>query len=815
MNSPAVPPLIPTLRVQCDECGKHFCNKSNLQRHYKRIHVEKKDDALICDICRKITFSKRSFRKHWRTSHVPDKKSRRFTLTCPICKQFFSTPKIQKHFFLDHDIKYEETTHMFQSEESFQNWKKNIEDDTLSKFVLKYTRLKKKEKESKYICHRSGIFRSISKGIRHLRSRGSKKINGYCPASMICLKSDEGICVKYIHTHVGHDNESDFCHISLSQTIREEIVEKLRQNVSKHVILEDIRNSCGKQLRREHIITLKDIDNIATKYNITTSEGRADYTKTNNHLTIDELQKEPNSLILFYKPRGKAMNKELRFLNKNDFVLIVMNSAQADVLKNYGKEVICIHGTTGFTDDDFNLFSLVVLDDIHEAFPCALLVSNRTDEEIFTFFYKTIKEKLGIINSKVFMSDMADEIYNSWVNVMGSVELRLYCSWYVDIAWKDRLKHIKNAEKRKNVHEYLKTLLYELDENKFADLLEEAVDVFQNDEYFEEFGAYFISNFAETAKHWAYCYRKNTVINTTNPSIERMHKKIKYLYLKGREVGNLDQSMYFLIRFIRHKLFDRLTVLYKKKVSQKMKILRKRHADWKTVQVTSENDDLESFLATSNDKAYRVVRNIFKCNCKMFCSECQTCIHHYLCTCSDNAVEWNMCRHIHAVSQFVNNNETTDIEYIDVSEIILSSDDDTMGCIEADDDLIIFDEVSVDEITSSGEPNVNFENRIQTEEKITSDKFSSGTPTVNSKIQRQTEESTMNKSTVNPQKPRQKQDIVKDEELKAIFYEILENTKTKTARADFLEVLNMFRENLFEENQATAENEKRNVAKQR
>lgn len=685
---------------------------------------------------------------------------------------------------LNHGIKIEETKHTFQDENSFQKWKKDIENDTQSQFVMRYTR--DQQRERKYGCHRSGIYVSKAKGLRRLKTQGSKKIDGLCPAAMTALRSAEGIRVKYVHTHVGHDSESDFRYLSLSQSVREEVVKKLKQNISRHTILEDIRISFAGKVQRDHIITLKDIDNIASKHNITImNEGKRDYSAITVLPTIDEFEKEANSLILFYKPRD-TRNELHPFLKNNDFVLIVMNLAQADALKTYGNEVICIHGTPGLGEDDFNLFSLVVLDDLHEAFPCSFLISNRKDNEIFSFFYKKIQDVVGNINPKIFMSDMADELYNSWINVMGPVEVRLYCSWNVDKAWRDHLKNIKNTEKRKNIHQYLQTIWYELDENKFVDLLEEAIDLFQTEEYFEDFGMYFVQNYAKTTKHWAYCYRKNAVINTTNTSIERMHKKIKYLYLKGKEVGSLDQAVGYLIRFIRDLLFDRLTVLYKKKISQKMKILRRRHADWKTVQVTCESDDLTSFLVTSNDKkTYRVVRNITKCNCKMYCSDCHTCIHKYLCTCSDNAVEWNMCRHIHAVCQSIRNSDVTTVEYVNECEDL--SENITVIDFNIDEDLMICDELPVEEIVQI--------NSIDEKSPIKLNHLMDETPAVNSDISKENEE------------------IVKDEKLRAVFDDILHNAKTKTSRAEFLQVLNEFRENLYRKNDSFVVNEEKTNSK--
>jgi len=71
------------------------------------------------------------------------------------------------------------------------------------------------------------------------------------------------------------------------------------------------------------------------------------------------------------------------------------------------------------------------------------LISNRKDTDILIFYYKIVREVVGLTNitpPKVFMSDMADELYTAWELVMGPVEKRLYCTWHVDRCWKKKFK---------------------------------------------------------------------------------------------------------------------------------------------------------------------------------------------------------------------------------------------------------------------------------------------------------------------------------------------------------------------------------------
>lgn len=73
----------------------------------------------------------------------------------------------------------------------------------------------------------------------------------------------------------------------------------------------------------------------------------------------------------------------------------------------------------------------------------------------------------------VAISVMPHELYSGWCSVMGVSKNRSYCTWHVDIAWQQNLTKIKNADRKQEAYKLLRTLLNELDENKFYMLLEE------------------------------------------------------------------------------------------------------------------------------------------------------------------------------------------------------------------------------------------------------------------------------------------------------------------------------------------------------
>ncbi|XP_035215395.1 uncharacterized protein LOC118188975 [Stegodyphus dumicola] len=286
-----------------------------------------------------------------------------------------------------------------------------------------------------------------------------------------------------------------------------------------------------------------------------------------------EMESNDDSCVLFYKRQGSILegNSNLKI---EDFVLIIMNNAQKEILQKYGCDCICMDGTHGMNGYDFELVTLLVIDDVRQGFPCAFLISNRTDQAVLSLFLSCIKARSGMLKPKVFMSDMAESIYNAWIREMEEPKNRLYCSWHVDRAWRKNLRKIKNNEKQIEVYKILRTLLEETDPAAFTKMLAEAMEKFHNDPDTTDFAAYFSSQYIKNANLWAYCYRLHCGLNT-NMHIERMHRTLKYVYLHGKNVKRLDKSIHAIMKFVRDRLFDRLLVMHKGKLTTKLQKLEK------------------------------------------------------------------------------------------------------------------------------------------------------------------------------------------------------------------------------------------------
>jgi hypothetical protein len=327
------------------------------------------------------------------------------------------------HFKETHDIKMKINNMQFPSSEKFYEWKSKIEGDTKSLFVKERGTFSTKDHSIiYYVCHRSGTFVSKTKGFRHIKTQGSNKINGFCPGSIKVVLNKTGTCdVRFFETHVGHEN--DLGHLYLTRAERETLAAKMALKIPFTQILDEVRDSIhGSELERIHLLTKKDLYNIEKSFNLQSTTVRHQNDAISVEAWVNEM--ENSGCVLFYKAQETTSEKhpELKY---DDFVLVIMNSGQEEMLKQFSSDYVCIDGTHGLNQYDFELHTLLVLDDIREGFPCAFLISNRADEQVMCIFFNYIKERIGMrITCKVFMSDMAETYYNAWKQIMMHAEFR-------------------------------------------------------------------------------------------------------------------------------------------------------------------------------------------------------------------------------------------------------------------------------------------------------------------------------------------------------------------------------------------------------
>lgn len=77
------------------------------------------------------------------------------------------------------------------------------------------------------------------------------------------------------------------------------------------------------------------------------------------------------------------------------------------MLNKFGQNrIVCLDGTHGLNKYDFELITLLVIDDLGSGFPCYFMFTNLKDIKIYTVMFLAIKAVTDIGNPETFMTGM-------------------------------------------------------------------------------------------------------------------------------------------------------------------------------------------------------------------------------------------------------------------------------------------------------------------------------------------------------------------------------------------------------------------------
>ena len=153
------------------------------------------------------------------------------------------------------------------------------------------------------------------------------------------------------------------------------LIRQLVQGIPPRSILDDTRQSVNVNLTRKHLTSRKDIVNIRQAYGISTSSINNIQTHAVDSASVgswvDDMKKlEVDNPVLLYKEQGVEMEDA----GVNDFVLAIMSPIQRRMLQRFGSDRICVDSTHGMTGYDFELTTLLVVDEYDEGFPVAFFL---------------------------------------------------------------------------------------------------------------------------------------------------------------------------------------------------------------------------------------------------------------------------------------------------------------------------------------------------------------------------------------------------------------------------------------------------------
>ncbi|CAG9761474.1 unnamed protein product [Ceutorhynchus assimilis] len=625
-------------------CGKNFSQIKHLNYHRRQVHNEAistlKPPKKICHLCNFFSNYQNDMMNHYKSSH--------------------NMPLVEEKLF-------------FLTEKEFFKWKTNIEAKTDVRFRMNQSPGASRTSTTKYNCNRSGhygYYHQKGRSKRSLKKRDSIKRNAYCPARIIKQLEADGSCtVKFISAHVGHETSEVHC-LHLPTMEKEEIANKAHMNIPSSKILDEIRDSSESEynLQRNRLLTRKDLDNIEASYKIQ-SQLVGKHCVSDFNQWSKQMQSE-GDCVLFHKPLGTFL-EDHNYLSPNDVILILMSASQMDIFKKYGNNHVCIEATK---DDlispdgnNFKLHTLLVLDELEEAFPCAFLISNKLDVYIIQLFFEQIHLKARkIVKPKIFMSGLEDEYFDAWISVMDVPEKRIYSPWILDQTWRENLSRIDCESIQIATYKQLRHLLSKRHATAFHKMLDDFLSI-DNPECLD-FINYFRDNFADNFEYWAYCY---TGLNSS-PSLERMCNSISQFYQKGKNDQKLNRGIEAVMRFVRDKVINKLTTNNKHKIRQKIKTIQICHKAMEKMNLITLIQTKDGWEIVTQSEIYQIQKQETICkDCPLICKPCNVCLHQFQCSCLDSTVKYNICKHIHLVARFIQNP-------IPAEEIVFVVEDDSI-----------------------------------------------------------------------------------------------------------------------------------------
>lgn len=653
----------------CSRCGHKCRDNYNLKRHQKSHIEERRPPKMLrkadftCFHCQRKLTRKHDLVRHIKIHFSPSKKP---PLQCPLCcSKFYDRITIETHFSRDHRVTLDKIRLSFDNKEDVNKWKSDLEVASVSSFVVGDTN----NNVVYFRCFRSGSakMKSMESRKRLPKLLGTPKMGAFCPAHITMTIGDGRINVVYCGTHMGHDFKVARLH--LTKSYRKSLAVKMRMKIPFDDIIaserEKAKMGSQQQLQRSLLLTRQDLYNISREFGVQRDVILHPNDAVSVEAWVNKNQASESPSVRYNKFNGE-LDPEHTELHLDDFVLILMSDTQIEMLKNLGNDVVCVDGTHGTNGYGFEMTTVLVLNDRKEGFPVATMFSSRSDTEMMTVFFTYIRKLCGGISCRVFMTDITEIYFQAWKKTMGTPSRRLFCSWHVDQAWRKNLNKVKGGQSiKKLVYKKIKIVQMERDVHTFNTMLDNLINNdLLVDPNTQHFGEYIRDHYGNTTQHWAYCHRLNAGVNT-NTHLERMHGIFKYFYLKGKKTKRLDKALHALENFIKSKLFDEFVSTHKGKLSKKLQTLRGKHRLYQKesdkMQVLQLHSDEWLVSSTALLELYNVIKVQHSCEeCTLKCDWCKACIHSYVCTCLDNSIRGNMCKHIHKVCDNLNNTPSCD-----------------------------------------------------------------------------------------------------------------------------------------------------------
>ncbi|KAF6215251.1 hypothetical protein GE061_010003 [Apolygus lucorum] len=632
-------------------------------RKIKRDCSEEDSSERTCDICEKTFLNTTGLDKHVKRFHDGSKyvTNDKGPIEClePDCGKKFRVRRfLRAHLLYDHNIEMQIKAEAlrFSTKEEFDEWKNKIEEETQSYYRIRQQFTNKTYKKTiQYLCCRSGKMVNTDNRKRPLKIQGSRRSNINCTSEIRLRYLDQGFQVEYFKDHYAHDNS--LAHLPVPKKVKEEIKEKLMAGQDVGSILRELRNSASSQVSRKHVLRKKDV------YNIQQSIG----------------------------PAGECFEE----LNEADLVVVIMTPFQRQMALKFGNDRICVDSTYDELAPEkvCELTTILAVNEFEEAIPLAFCLSSKVNMNILKLFFTSVRDVIGTIACHTFVGIEAPQFYDAWRQIMGTPQCHVMCAWHIDSAWKLKLGRLSDRDKRFWIYDRLKACQLQVDINEFSEMFQSLIyELYQNEDT-KYIYTYINEYYNNRPELWANAHRIGIKINT-NLYLDNFHRSIRRSFLKGRDKPKVDKCITAINDYILDREYDQLAEYCRRKVLMKINDISSCHvAGMALVPAVCTIIDASCWAVSSSSQDLIYVVNKVekhKCDssCVIYCQQCTACLKGYTCSCDDNAISGNICKHLHAVAGYqMDSREAIQYIKIDGNDDVVIAPDDVIA--EGDREVII------------------------------------------------------------------------------------------------------------------------------
>jgi len=252
---------------------------------------------------------------------------------------------------------------------------------------------------------------------------------------------------------------------------------------------------------------------------------------------------------------SSALSKHWNY--EDIFCVGLQTKEQADMMMKFGGKIICGDATHGLTSYDYQMFSLVVKDDLGKGYPVAHLVTSNADKLILTVFFQAIKTRNANVEIRFSMSDDDAATKGAFKAAFGPELITLLCHWHVPLAWKRNISLVPDPSQRDEILYLLGLTLTEKEEAEFNKIINVLMNNFPG---CDQFLTYFSLNYLNRPEEWA-GYLRNFFHDgvETNMLLESLHNYIKTVLLKRHPNRRVDTLIELLLT-MEQEFYVRYTV---------------------------------------------------------------------------------------------------------------------------------------------------------------------------------------------------------------------------------------------------------------